>query len=179
MPPILDRLFEHLAIDDNHESQIQVRSHAWAFFQVLRRMEKQERNAVINLILFGCPMELPEYAHINADFLRRLTGESVATLKRLLGDIRSLGFECSLVDRTEKDIIMPGESLGESYVFYLKWVNLQDVYEEVPALSVAHQMIVSATENYCEKHGMAFLDRLDFSQLAGATASIESHDSEE
>ena len=70
---------------------------------------------------------------------------------------------------------MPGESLGEFYVFYLKWVNLSNLDIEWAPLLVAHEMIVCATEHYCEEHGTKFLDRLDFSQLADATASSESH----
>ena len=37
-------------------------------------------------------------------------------------------------------------------------------------------MVVAATENYCEEHGGEFLDRLDFSQLATATATAEDHE---
>ena len=175
LPPILDRLFERLDITADLEAQKIVRSHARGFFEVLRRMTAQERKAVINVVRFGCPMELPDYAHINADFLRRVTNESIPTLKRVLGGVRSLGFECSLVDRTTEDVHMPGVSLGETYVFYLKWINLSDPRDEWAPLLVAHEMIDCATEHYCEEHGTEFLERLDFSQLAGATASSESH----
>lgn len=175
LPPTLDRLFGHLDVEDDEESQADVRSHAWAFFQVLRRMTPQERNVVTRLMLFGCPVELPEYMHIDADFLHRLTGESVATLERLLGGIRSLGFGCSLVNRTKDHSEMPGVSLGDAHVFYLRWYNLNSIERQFPALLVAHEMIVGATENYCEEHGIEFLERLDFSQLANATVSTESH----
>ena len=177
LPPTLDRLFERLDIGDDEESQADIRFHAWAFFQVLRRMTAKERTAVIRLMLFGCPMELPEYMHIDADLLRRLTGESIATLERLLGDIRSLGFACSLVDRTKSHIDMPGVSLGDAYMFYLDWHNLSSK-KEFPALLVARYMITGATEHYCEEHGLEFLERLDFSQLGDATVSRESHQSE-
>lgn len=174
LPPILDRLFQRLGIEDDPQAQARVTSHAWAFFEVLRRMTAQERSAVVNAIRFGCPMELPDVAHINADFLRRLTSESIPTLKRVLGNIRSLGFECSLVDRTTEDEHLPGVSLGETHVFYVKWVNLSNLDTEWAPLLVAHEMIVCATEDYCEDHGTEFLERLDFSQLADATASSES-----
>ena len=85
LPPIMDRLFQRLNIENDSGAQARVRSHAWAFFEVLRRMTTQERTAVVNVIRFGCPMELPDYAHINADFLRRVTNESIPTLKAGLG----------------------------------------------------------------------------------------------
>ena len=40
-------------------------------------------------------------------------------------------------------------------------------------------MILVATENYCEEHGTEFLKRLDFSQLASATATRDLHEVEE
>ena len=177
LPPTLDRLFERLGLEKDHEAQAQVQSHAESFFQVLRRMTDDERNAVVSLIQFGCPHDLPENVHIDTDLLRRWTGNSLASLKRLLGGIRSLGFGCSLVKDTEDHIDMPGVILGDAYLFYLTWINLEGE-QEYPALLVAREMIKGATEDYCEEHGTEYLKRLDFSQLAGATASKESHESE-
>lgn len=170
LPANLDRLFELLGIEEDKKSQVQTRFHARSFFDVLRRMTEQERNVVVNLMLFGCPAELPEYIHINADLLRRVTEESIAQLKQILGDIRSLGFRCSWVDRTKQHRQMPGESLGEANVFYVSWVNLRGV-RKMPALPVAREMVRCTMLNYCEAHGKEFLARLDFSKLAGARTS--------
>jgi hypothetical protein len=70
--------------------------------------------------------------------------------------------------------MLHGEILGDSYTFELTWTDLSDE-SDYPALIVVHEMVVAATENFCEEHGIAFLKRLDFSQLANATASEESH----
>ena len=173
LPANLDRLFERLGIDDDQESQVHVQDHASAFLQVLRRMTEQERKVVIRLIYYRCSAEMSDYVHISADLLCRVSGESIATIKRLLGGIRSLGFECSLADETEDHWDTPGVSLGTDYTFYLRWFNLGGD-DWFPALAVAAEMISGATDNYCEEHGMRFLERLDFSQLASATVSKES-----
>ena len=177
LPPTLDRLFESLGIEEDQRAQTHARSQALSFFQVLRRITPDERDAVISLIRFGCPSSLPDDIHISADLLRRYTDKSLARLKRLLGGVSSLGFECSIREATEHDAGMPGVQLGTDYVFHLTWLDLRDE-GAYSALPVASAMIVGATEDYCEKHGTEFLERLDFSQLASATASQESPDYE-
>ncbi len=138
-------------------------------------MTPDERNAVLSVFRFGCDVDLPENVHINADLLRRHTGKSIATLERLLGDIQSLGFTCSVRKATARDRCVKGTILGESYMFDLSWVDLQGLFH-YPEMVVAHEMVMGATENYCEEHGGEFLDRLDFSQLASATATAENPD---
>ena len=137
-------------------------------------MSAQERDAVINLIRFGCPGELPDNIHIHADLLRRLTNMSVARLQRLLGDVTSLGFRCSLRENAKHKADTPELILGDSDFFYLQWFVFGGE-EEIPALVVVSEMMDTATEGYCEEHGSEFLNRLDFSQLATATYSVESH----
>ena len=176
LPPTVDRLYEILEVEDE-DSQRYVRLTASSFFDVLRRLDPDERNAVIHIIRYGCTWDMPEDIHINVDFLRRLTDTPVATLKRLLGSVRSLGFECSMREGDEHEDEMPGETLGNSYFFHLDWHNLGRVMPkfivEIPSLKVAHAMVWCATEYYFEQHGMEFLGRLDFSQLARVTASKE------
>ena len=150
-----------------------MRSQAESFFKALRRMTPDERNVVLNLIHFGCSADLPQNVHIDVDLLRRLSGQPVARLKRLLGGIRSLGFECSIRESTEEEACVHETVLGDSYLFELNWVDLSDGGGEYPALIVASEMVAGATENYCEEHGAPFLKRLDFSQLSSATASAE------
>jgi TIR domain len=171
-PPVPDRLFERLGIQDDEEVQGYAQSQALGFFQALRRMTREEREVVLTLIRFGCPADLPANVHINVDLLRRLTGKSVARLKRILGGIKSLGFACSVREATEEEAQLHGETLGNSYMFELNWLDLSD-NSGYPALVVAHEMVLVATENYCEEHSKEFLERLDFSQLASATVSEE------
>lgn len=173
LPPVLDRLYERLGLetqDDDIKSEIYFI--AQRFFNVLRRMNTEERDAILSLIYHGCEVELPENIHINVDLLRRVTGKSVPRLKRLLGDIRSLGFECVIRKSCEEDSCFEGELLGESYLFEITWSTLSDPSEFL-AIEVAREMVLGATENYCEEHGLRFLERLDFSQLAAATATEE------
>ncbi len=175
LPPNLDRLYERLGIEDDPEIQSEVVSIAWSFMNKLRRMTSDERQAVIGLIRFGCPADLPENIHINVDLLRRYTGIPIARLRRLLGDVRSLGFICSVMQDTEHEESIPGETLGDTHLFYLKWYDLSSLDGEYPEMLEGREMIHGATEDYCEGCGAEFLERLDFSQLASATASTDSH----
>ena len=168
-PPIPDRLYEKLGVSNNPEAQEHVYSHAVSFFQVLKRMNVDERHAVQNLLRHGCPSHLPDELHIDADLLRRVTSMSVPKLKRLLGGLRSLGFECSLREETweENGAHSHCEVLGDSYYFDLNWVNLGDL-NAFPPLLVATKMVVVATQGFCENCGEESLTHLDFSQLASA-----------
>ena len=178
LPPTLDRLFERLEIVDDREAQSEAYDIAWSFLDSLRRMTAEERQAVIALIQHGCPADIPDNIHINTDLLRRHTGMSVARLKRLLGGIRSLGFRCSVSPNKEHDAETPGETLGDTHLFYLTWLDLRDRDTQYSELPVAVEMIGGATEDSCESCGAEFLERLDFSQLASATATADSHESE-
>ena len=74
----------------------------------------------------------------------------------------------------ELEAELEGTPLGESYYFELNWADFS-VSSPGPALLVASAMVELATENYCDQHGAEFLQRLDFSQLASATHSTDSH----
>ena len=175
LPPQPDRLYDRLEVLDDPEAREVVESLAQSFLNVLQRMTLDERDAVLTLLRHGCPADLPDNVHINVDLLRRVTGKSVPRLKRLLGGLRSLGFECIIREATEGDEPhLEGEPLGESYLFEFNWLDFSDP-SGYPALLVAHEMVDLATDNYCEEHGAEFLARLDFSQLASATHSIDTH----
>lgn len=172
VPPLADLLFERFGVDDS-ETQASIQSTAWSFMNALRRMSSDERVAVLNLLRFGCPAGLPDNVHINVDYLRRITGLSVAALARLLGGVRSLGFSCSIRESTgdDEDTCLEGTVLGDSYVFELDWVDLSDAEIVFPALLVASEMVAIVAEHYCDDCGERALDRLDFSQIASATAT--------
>ena len=136
-------------------------------------MNVEEREAVLKTLWFGCPADLPGNMHIELDLLRRLTGRSMARLKRVLGDLRSLGFTCRVRAASGDDGHQHGQ-LGRSEMLELAWADLSDD-SDYPALLVAREMVVAGTDGYCEEHGWQFLERLDFSQLATVTATVESH----
>ena len=175
LPPIPDRLFDRLGIEDDLAARKEASSHALSLLHALRRMTPDERDAVASLMRYGCHGELPENLHIHVDLLRRHTGKPVAQLQRLLGDVRSLGFNCSLAENREHAANLPGAPLGDYDFFYLYWFDLINNEDRVPALLVASEMISVGTEGYCEECGDSFLERLDFSQLASVTTTEESH----
>ena len=137
-------------------------------------MTPDERNAVFSLTRFGCYADMPGNVHINTDYLRRLTGKSVARLTRILSGMRSLGFVCSIREGTDEESPrVQGKVLGSAHFFELSWSDLLAIETEYPSLEVACEMVLGASEDYCEEHATFFLDRLDFSQLSKATASVE------
>ena len=174
LPPTMDRLHDRLGIANDQSAADEADLHARAFFRALGRMSDDERQALVKLIQFGCPGELPDNIHIHTDLLRRHTGMSIARLQRLLGNIRSLGFTCSVSEDTNHESNVPGTPLGDYDFFYLDWFSPVDDEELLAPLWVASEMIDGATEDYCPECGEEFLARLDFSQLASATATAES-----
>ena len=174
LPPVLDLLFGRLGIDQkDHQAQSAVNAQAWSFFEALREMSPDERTAVITLLRFGCDADMPDSVHINTDYLRRLTGKSVARLKQLLSGVRSLGFLCSIREHSDDgEPRVQGTILGEFHVFELSWSDRLTIETEYPALEVACEMVAGACKNLCDEHSTIFLDRLNFSQLSKATASV-------
>lgn len=57
-PPIPDRLFEYLEIQDDMEAREYAHSQAFRFFQALRRLTPEEREIVLTFFQYGCPAEL-------------------------------------------------------------------------------------------------------------------------
>ncbi len=186
LPPDLDRLYFRLNVVDDEVARSFVDSRAASFFGALSRMTPDERDAVSSLIQFACAEREPDELHINADYLSRITGKSIPRLRGLLGGIGSLGFSCSFREDSHDEDDLPGEHLGQRYFFHLRWIDLstheQFTIEEIdefnelfPELILATEMIEGATEDHCENCGRRLLERLDFSQLARATASKDAH----
>jgi hypothetical protein len=167
-PPVPDRLFEALGAEDEDEQAI-ICSHAHEFLRVLRRITSEERSVIFQFFLHGCWGELPENMHINVDLLRRSTDFAPRKLKRILSNLQSLGFFTSLRDDDETE-----GYLGHAQMFVLEWHHMT-LDTGGNATNVASEMIFGATKNYCEEHGLQALERLDFSQLASATAEIDEH----
>ena len=180
LPPTLDRLYERLGIENDFAVQRVVSSQASSFLDKLIRMDSEERQVVISLIRYGCHDHLPDDIHIDVDLLQRETGKPAATLERLLGGVRSLGFLSSIDESDGHDSNLSGTLLGDKPVyFHLDWIDLavrdEFIDDELPDLVVAGEMILGAAEGYCRDCGSEHLERLDFSQLATATATEETH----
>jgi hypothetical protein len=172
-PPDPDRLFGRLGIDDDPEAKQKALQEAYAFVASLGRMNETERDVIFRIFQFGCPEELPENIHIDVDLLRRVTGLPPSRLKRILGGLKSLGFECSIRE-THDDKPKKGTILGRSQLFQLVWTDFSDV-SDYPEMLVANEIILGAGEGYCETHALEALRRLDFSQLATVTTSEDPH----
>ena len=97
-------------------------------------------------------------------------------LERLLGQVRSLGFKCSMEE--DEEATEEG-ALGQSQRFDLDWSSLTDYDERYSALVVACEMVDGAVEDRCERCGMECLERLDLSQLSSVTSTEELHEQEE
>jgi hypothetical protein len=167
-----NKLYEAMDAGDDVDLQLFVYTHAHSFFECLKRMDAEERDVIIDVFYQGCSGELPENVHINVDFLRRLTGKPVTRLTRVLGGLRSLGFNSSIREADEDDD--DHRLLGEEYLFVVSWDDLRDTPDFFPT-AVAYEAIHMATDGFCEEHGKVFLERLDFSQLSSATDRIEKH----
>jgi hypothetical protein len=173
LPPVPNKLFTELGISDNQDAEENVYSHALGFLDVLKRMSQEERDVILIFLSSGCSTQMPRNIHINIDYLRRLTGKTPVRLKRILGGLRSLGFICKVKVQTKHKKDHCGE-LGCAEIFELKWLNLS--YDsDFPALLVAYTMVSIVYAVCCEKCAWLSLERLDFSQLASCTTSVESH----
>jgi hypothetical protein len=169
LPPVPDYLFNALGAENDVE-QDQIFGHANRFLSVLRRMTPDERHVIFQFIIHACPAELPENIHVNIDLLRRYTGFTVQRLKRILGNLQSLGFFTSIREDDETC----DQNFGKSQMFVLEW-NDMNVETGDNATDIACEMIIGAIRDYCEECGFQALQRLDFSQLASATKVIEEH----
>ena len=176
LPSVPDRLYERLGIENDDEAQHAAMAQARQFLEALIRMTSDERSTILNLMRFACAHRTPSNIHINVDLLHRCTGKSPEELERLLGQVRSLGFKCSMEE--DEEATEEG-ALGQSQRFDLDWSSLTDYDERYSALVVACEMVDGAVEDRCERCGMECLERLDFSQLSSVTSTEELHEQEE
>ncbi len=172
LPQSLDLLYGLLDVESDEDRKQETAGAARSFFNALRRMETNERKAVIGLLTYGCQGDMPDNMHINADLLRRVTGLTVVDLKDALAGLDSLGFTCTVVDDKTHATGLPGEALGSSDFFYLDWWDLRKNGAD-NGLQIAVEMVRGALEGLCEACGTERLERLDFSQLSKESATSE------
>jgi len=169
LPPVPDRLFKMLrGISTKKRGEIFTTAHS--FLTSVKRMSKDERRLLFHFFKNSCPEELPKNVHISMDLLRRVSGFPPAKIRRLLGGLRSLGFSTT----TRHDDETPPDELGSSEMLVLEWNDLSLSMLE-HGTTIANAMIHGATLDYCEEHGLMAWERLDFSQLATATAVKDIH----
>ncbi|MGR3302514.1 MAG: toll/interleukin-1 receptor domain-containing protein [Candidatus Scalindua sp.] len=167
-PPMPDKLLEYLEVKDEDE-QVIVINNARNFFSVLQRMTDEEQIIIFSIFRFGCPADLPENMHINIDLLQRHTGFTQAKIKRIIGNLNSLGFTSKLREDTETE-----GHLGLKRMLVVYWIDMS-IENGGPATDVADGIITLATEGFCEECGNQALKRLDFGQLASVTWEEDHH----
>jgi hypothetical protein len=96
---------------------------------------------------------------------------SISKIKRTVGGISSLGFECTLREEDHD----PHGDLGEpGEILVLEWhsrsIPMGGNYTEI-----AGEIIDCAREGYCAACGREALLRLDFCQLATPTRDLDEH----
>lgn len=169
LPPLPDLLYKRLGAKRRVDKEV-VFVQAIGFLDVMKRMSPDERFVVAKIFAHSCPAELPDMVHINLDLLRRFIGFPPSKIRRILGNIRSLGFYSSIRDDYEGG----EEYLGKSLTVILEWHYLGIEYSD-NATRVGHEMIAGVIENYCDEHADEMLQRLDFSRLSSATTVEHKH----
>lgn len=170
LPPVPDRLFAALRLRRNKDKDAVFRV-AWRFLDVLKRMKPDERQVVYCTFIEGCSEELPINVHVSIDLLRRITSFTPAKILRLVSGLRSLGFWASTRDQPQSP-----EHLGADTLLVLEWHDMStDSIDVRHGTAVACEMIRGAVRGYCEEHGNAALEKLDFGQLASITTTVDEH----
>lgn len=167
-PPIPDRLIDYFNVKED-EGREEIIMQSRKFFDVLQRMTQEERYVVFLIFKSGCPSELPENIHIDIDLLRRYSGFAPSKIKRLMGNLQSLGFNSKIREDTETE-----RCLGQQKTLVVEWHDMS-VGQVGPATDIATAMIGLVTEGYCEEHGYRAFERLDFGQLSSATHEKDEH----
>jgi hypothetical protein len=162
-PPDPDRLYAALGVRSRRQKE-RALSDAIQFYGVLRRMTAEERKVVTAAFVHGCSAELPDNVHINIDLLRRHTGIAPGKLKRLIGNLQSLGFFSSMREDDENE-----GHLGKYEMLVVKWHNMAEI-DDGNATALAVELLSLATSDYCEECTTKVIERLDLSGLSSATA---------
>jgi TIR domain-containing protein len=168
-PPTPDRIFQNLKLRSaNAREKAHLR--AYDFFKASTRMNRDERKAVVTILLHGCPTELPDNMHINLDLLRRLTGFVPGKLLRLLSGLGSLGFYVGLRDEEGNT----DDLASQAKLVALEWHDMT-TNEKLAgnATREASAAISAAASGLCEECAIDHLLRLDFSQLARVTSEYD------
>lgn len=168
-PPVPDRLFALLGVKTARKKDAATGS-AHSFFFCLGRMNEEERQVLMNTFRYGCPTELPDNIHISIDLLRRVSGMPPSRAVRVLSSIGSLGVESKVRRATRR-----GDSEGDVVVVRWHDASIENDSSDSNATGIACAVIDGALEGYCPSCGTEHLKRMDFSQLATATAGKEKH----
>ena len=164
-PPVPDRLFKALGAKTVSQ-KAGLKAVAQNFFEVLERMNKAERNILFEVVLQGCPAELPDNVHISLDLLRRILKTSPTKIIRTVSKTQSLGFSWKVRNSHGEDDREPN--------LVVEWDDMH-IQTSGNFTIVMNEMISLAVDKYCHEHGRERLHNLDFAQLSTATESEDVH----
>lgn len=171
LPLDADVLCETLGIEDTaDEMKDRAITSAVGFLHALRRTTRDERWIVMKTFFLGCTHELPENIHIDVDLLRRATDLPRQKIVDTVGGLRALGIYAYLRDNEDSNDGFDPPYLPDSDPQTLA-LEFHHTSGNPPgnATAVANAMVSVYREDFCEEHAMAFLMRLDFSQLSSKT----------
>lgn len=168
VPPVPDRLFKALHCKSKARKSYAVEQ-AEAFVDSLQRMSEIEKRLVASIFLHGCPTDLPENIHIDADYLRRVSGLPTSQCIRELKRLSSLGFRTKLVTR---------KNHGANPLIQLSF-DMRTVDYDGPddTTGVVDAMIDCLGEDHCGECTLAAILEGDFSALSTTTMKPEKHSS--
>jgi hypothetical protein len=168
VPPVPDRLFKALHCKTKVRRSYAVEQ-AQALVEALQRMSEIEKKLVAFIFLHGCPTDLPENMHIDADYLRRVSGLPISQCVRELKSLSSVGFRTKLVTR---------KNHGANPLIQLSF-DMRTVDYDGPddTTGVVEAMIGCLREDYCRECATTAILEGDFSALSTTTMKPEKHSS--
>jgi hypothetical protein len=168
LPPTPDRLHGRIGVRTAAQKR-EVDAQLQSFYDSWQKMDRAEREVIVDLISHSCAAGLPKDFHMNVDLLRRITGLPITRLEEILGNLSSLEF---LVKFKKSKSKQPAEQRTVELVF-----NSLSAFVEDPG---PHNLLVQAVweemgQELCPACVREQLVRSDFSQLSSSTMEDERH----
>ncbi|WP_330258913.1 TIR domain-containing protein [Streptomyces murinus] len=161
-PKVVDRLWEELGVEESDaKEKDRVRRVAYGFYDALRHMTIDERKAVVGVLAFGCPAELPEGVHISLDLLSRMIGQETTEVLQNLAAVRSLNVKVKArkgqFHADDDELVVDDKDLLLHF-----WCPVPDSQD---CTAIAYGAVACAADHFCVDHGIEVVAKLDFSRL--------------
>jgi hypothetical protein len=173
-PTQIDRLYDALGLKGPRakKAKTEARRVSYSFYDALRRMNHEERQAVAGAMAFGCAAELPTGVHVSLDFLSRMTGLPRAQLVECFSAVRSLNVKT--VVRDPIHAVEDGELAGDDKDLMVSFWSSSVPGAKDPT-KIVYQTVRCATNHFCADHGLEVITQLDFHRLSGAETGLLTH----
>jgi len=163
LPPEMDRLFEHLELEDAGQIEWATR-HAVSFFYEFADLKPEERRVVFNILTRGCPGNMPVDVHVSLERLSRWLGVEPTEVVRTLKRLRPFGFEFSTYGDAAET-----EDESDDQMVALSWQDMNvydEEFDEEFVMQVVVAIVETMSEDHCPQCVNGVIDRCDFSPLA-------------